>query len=348
MGNLHRIGLALGLLALVLLAAACAPAQSGPVAPGDATNGGNLWFQSACVGCHGLNAEGSELGPALAHTPLTLHEVTSITRRGGPGMPKYPASQISDADLQDLYAWWQNPVPPAAAVPGQDPWTLANCAGCHGRDGRGGSGPGLVGTSWPFAQFQAVVRGGAHGMPAYSEAQVSDQTLQAMYDWLQAQAQGPAPTAAAAPERDPWSTWACAGCHGRDGRGGSGPGLVGTAWPFAQFQAVVRGGARGMPAFSEAQISDETLQAMYDWLQAQAEGPAPAAQPAPWVQAGCGACHGANAEGATATRLTGEDLSYDEFQRVVRGGEEGMPAYSASQVSDADLRQMYDWLMALP
>jgi len=107
-----------------------------------------------------------------------------------------------------------------------------------------------------------------------------------------------------------------------------------------------------MPAFPESQVSDQTLQAMYDWLQAQAEAPppgsAPEGQPAPWVQAGCGGCHGASAEGASATALTGEDFSYEEFQRVVRRGEEGMPAYSTSQIGDADLRQMYDWIKGLP
>jgi mono/diheme cytochrome c family protein len=32
----------------------------------------------------------------------------------------------------------------------------------------------------------------------------------------------------------------------------------------------------------------------------------------------------------------------------VRGGVEGMPAYSTGQISDTDLQRMYDWLMALP
>jgi len=101
-----------------------------------------------------------------------------------------------------------------------------------------------------------------------------------------------------------------------------------------------------MRRFSAAQISDQTLQAVYAWLQAQTE--LPAAQQNPWVQAGCGGCHGASAEGGTAPPLTREDSDYNEFQRVVREGEEEMPAYSTSQISDTDLRRMYDWLMALP
>ena len=87
---------------------------------------------------------------------------------------------------------------------------------------------------------------------------------------------------------------------------------------------------------------------MYAWFQ----NPVPVAtdevEQNPWTQAGCGGCHGTNAEGGSAPGLTGEEYSYDEFQRVVREGEEGMPAYGTSQISDTDLQRMYDWLMALP
>jgi mono/diheme cytochrome c family protein len=270
-------------------------------------------------------------------------------------MPKYPANQISDEDLQAMYAWWQNPVPaPTEPVTdavtggaGQDPWTQSACTSCHGRDALGGSGPGLAGTSQPFSDFVAVVRQGAPGMPGYPEAQLGDESLQAMYGWLQAQAEAVTPAPTFGPERDVWATWACAGCHGRDALGGSGPGLAGTPRPFAEFQSVVRQGAQGMPAFSEAQISDEMLQAMHDWLQAQAPEPDAAGQPAQWMEASCGACHGANAEGASATALTLEDLSFEEFEQAVRGGEEGMPAYGTSQISDTDLRKMYDWITGL-
>jgi mono/diheme cytochrome c family protein len=264
MSNSHRTWLALDLLAIVLLAGACGATQTGPVTQGDATRGQSLWAQSACMGCHGVNAQGSTGGPALANTPLTIHDVTNIVRRGGPGMPKYSASQTSDQTLQDVYAWFQNPVPAATGGLGQDPWTQSACAGCHGASALGGSGPSLAGTSQPFAAFQAVVRQGARGMPPFSGTQIGDQTLQAIYAWLQAQAQ------------------------------------------------------------------------------------VPAAQQNPWVQAGCGGCHGANAEGGSAPALAGEEISYDRFQRVVRGGEEEMPAYSTGQISDTDLQRMYDWLMALP
>ncbi len=192
MSHSHRTWLALGLLAIVLLAGACGAAQTGPVTQGDATRGQSLWAQSACMGCHGINAQGSTGGPALADTPLTIGDVTNIVRRGGPGMPKYSASQASDQDLQDMYAWFQNPG--------------------AGRDGRAGAGPvdtiGLrrlprgrrPGRERPGpGRHVAALRRlpdrcapGRGGMPPFSTAQMSDQTLQAIYAWLQAQAQGPA------------------------------------------------------------------------------------------------------------------------------------------------------------
>ena len=264
MSHSYRMWLALDLLATVLLLGACSATQGGPVAEGDATHGQSLWAQAACMGCHGVNAQGSAAGPALANTPLTGRDVTNIVRRGGPGMPRYSASQISDLDLQDMYAWFQNPGPAPTGGLGQNPWAQSACAGCHGPTALGGTGPGLAGTTQPFAAFQAIVRRGGASMPPFSANQISDQTLQAIYAWLQAQTQ------------------------------------------------------------------------------------LPAAQQNPWVQAGCGGCHGASAEGGSAPPLTGEDFSYDRFQRVVRRGEEEMPAYSTSQISDTDLRRMYDWLMALP
>jgi mono/diheme cytochrome c family protein len=349
MSKSHRTWLALGLLAIVLLAGACDVTPSGMVTPGDAIHGRSLWAQSECIGCHGGNAQGSTGGPALANTPLTIREVINITRRGGPGMPKYPARQISDQDLQDMYAWFQNPVPAPTGEREQDPWTQSGCGGCHGANGEGASAPALTSTSQPFSAFETVIRQGAEGMPKSPTSQVSDQDLRDMYAWLQAQAPIPAPTDEM--EQDPWTQSTCAGCHGGNAQGSTnGPALAGTSQPFSAFEAVVRHGAEGMPAFSESQISDRTLQEMYTWLQAQAPVPTPTGEPEQdlWTQSGCGACHGENGEGGSAPGLTGEEYSYDEFRRVVREGDEGMPAYSTSQISEPDLQRMFDRLRALP
>jgi mono/diheme cytochrome c family protein len=89
---------------------------------------------------------------------------------------------------------------------------------------------------------------------------------------------------------------------------------------------------------------------MFDWLQAQVQAPAATdeVEQDAWTLAGCGGCHGANAEGGSAPGLASEELSYDAFQRVVRQGAEGMPGYSTSQIGEMDLQRMFDWLKALP
>jgi mono/diheme cytochrome c family protein len=245
------------------------------------------------VACHGIDAQGTRSGPALAGTPLSARDVINITRRGGPGMPKYPASQIGDQEIQDMYAWFQNPTPAATA---------------------GGQ---------PTAGAQPTV--------------AVQPTVAAEALWVQA---------------------GCGACHGASGEGGTAPALRAEGLSFDRFQRVVRQGARGMPAYGVGQISDGALQSIYDWLQGRAQAPgAPLAEATPqtpadaqalWAQVGCGACHGANAQGGSAPGLAGEGFSYERFQRVVRRGEEGMPAYSTAQISGADLQRLYDWLRALP
>ena len=63
----------------------------------------------------------------------------------------------------------------------------------------------------------------------------------------------------------------CASCHGEDFSGGMGPALEGTSLSEEEFTDTVRNGQNSMPAFSEDQVSDEELTAMYDMWSEQAE-----------------------------------------------------------------------------
>ncbi|MCD2136864.1 c-type cytochrome [Salinicoccus halitifaciens] len=56
----------------------------------------------------------------------------------------------------------------------------------------------------------------------------------------------------------------CASCHGEDFSGGMGPALAGTDLSEEEFTDIVRNGQGSMPAFSEDQVSDEELTAMYE------------------------------------------------------------------------------------
>jgi mono/diheme cytochrome c family protein len=163
-----------------------------------------------------------------------------------------------------------------------------------------------------------------------------------MYAWFQ----NPVPAVTPELAQNPWTGSSCAGCHGVNALGGSGPSLAGTSLPFPAFEAVVRRGSEAMPAYSPSEMGDAELGHIYDWLQSRAE--VPAAPRTVWVATGCGGCHGPNAEGGSASGLTAEEISYDEFHQVVREGTEGMPAYGPSQISDEELQQVYEWLSEAP
>jgi mono/diheme cytochrome c family protein len=175
-------------------------------------------------------------------------------------------------------------------------------------------------------------------MPAYGTGQIGDAALQGLHEWLQAQATAPVEPGVV------WAQTGCGGCHGAEAEGGTGPALTGEEYAYEAFRQVVRQGAEGMPAYGTGQIGDAALQGLYEWLQAQA----PAEPGGVWTQTGCGGCHGADGRGASAPALTGEEYAYEAFQQVVREGAEGMPAYGADQIGDADLRRIYEWLRAGP
>ncbi|WP_462420888.1 c-type cytochrome [Salinicoccus sp. Marseille-QA3877] len=57
-----------------------------------------------------------------------------------------------------------------------------SCASCHGEDFSGSMGPALAGTSLGEDEFTDIVRNGQGSMPSFSEDEVSDEELTAMYE----------------------------------------------------------------------------------------------------------------------------------------------------------------------
>jgi mono/diheme cytochrome c family protein len=68
--------------------------------------GAQTWASSPCAGCHGPNAEG-RIGPKLAGTQLSLDQVRTKVHQGMSGMemPRFSAGQVSDSDIDIIYAW---------------------------------------------------------------------------------------------------------------------------------------------------------------------------------------------------------------------------------------------------
>ena len=59
-----------------------------------------------------------------------------------------------------------------------------SCASCHGEDFSGGMGPALAGTSLGEDEFSEIVRNGQGSMPAFSEDEVNDEELTALYEFF--------------------------------------------------------------------------------------------------------------------------------------------------------------------
>ncbi|TML50597.1 MAG: cytochrome c, partial [Actinobacteria bacterium] len=84
---------------------------------GDVSSGLSL-FTEHCAGCHQVDAEGGYLTnavapPLLQATPVQIAEAVRI----GPYlMPKFPANQISDAQLNSIIAYVQWAKHPAAVA----------------------------------------------------------------------------------------------------------------------------------------------------------------------------------------------------------------------------------------
>ncbi|MFN2220687.1 MAG: c-type cytochrome, partial [Anaerolineae bacterium] len=86
------------------------PEASLPQEP-DPVVGAQLWAQKPCSGCHGAQAMG-DIGPRLAGTVLQFDEVLLRVRAGKGDMPAFSETEVSDLELQHIYAWLESIAPP--------------------------------------------------------------------------------------------------------------------------------------------------------------------------------------------------------------------------------------------
>ncbi|MGC8781377.1 MAG: c-type cytochrome [Anaerolineae bacterium] len=69
---------------------------------------------------------------------------------------------------------------------------------------------------------------------------------------------------------------------------------------------------------------------------------------AAWEAANCKSCHGANGEGKYAGVRAGDGKTAADWIKQVRTPRANMPAYSAAQISDATLTDMWAYMQTLP
>lgn len=117
---MKQLLVASALLSLALSAAA----QSARSDRTAAANGESVFLRVGCFTCHGTVGHGGA-APRLAPNTLPLAGFTTWVRNGTPGwsfgsgMPAFPTSVLSDADLADVRAYLasQPPPRPVAEIP---------------------------------------------------------------------------------------------------------------------------------------------------------------------------------------------------------------------------------------
>jgi formate dehydrogenase gamma subunit len=88
---------------------------------GDIERGTELW-QTNCAGCHGAEAAGQTVSPAvsLVERDLDFRAFIASIRRGPAEMPAFTVTQIRDEEVADLWVWFQDvqgeTAPPAEAT----------------------------------------------------------------------------------------------------------------------------------------------------------------------------------------------------------------------------------------
>jgi mono/diheme cytochrome c family protein len=109
---------------ILLCFASSAVAQTARTDRLGVANGESAYLRVGCQACHGTVGHGGA-APRLAPNTLPLPGFTAWVRNGTPGwsfatgMPAFPASAISDADLADIHAYLASlpPPPPVADIP---------------------------------------------------------------------------------------------------------------------------------------------------------------------------------------------------------------------------------------
>ncbi|MCP3936544.1 MAG: hypothetical protein GY708_14355, partial [Actinomycetia bacterium] len=142
----------------------------------------------------------------------------------------------------------------------------------------------------------------------------------------------------------------CAGCHGSAGQGGIGPALADRALSEAAIRSATANGVGSMPGFSGSLTAAE-IDAVTSYVVGLGTGSGTTpttSPPGPLSPAGnyavlCALCHGANGQG---TGL-GPDIrseSAGEIARYVRQGEDTMPAFGQSALSDQELQELITYI----
>jgi mono/diheme cytochrome c family protein len=164
----------------------------------------------------------------------------------------------------------------------------------------------------------------------------------------------------------------CRNCHGPQGEGGFGPDLAGRGLNGAQVYRAAHQPWGVMPAFVDAQVNQQQATDLAAFFATMPKRPAPAkwrfeatpempAGQAMLINMGCGQCHSPNFQGPRGN-LGAVNADFEYFANLVynhttatpvhraslgvnapNGANLDMGNFSRTRLSEADLRQIYDW-----
>ena len=169
-------------------------AKSADASAGNIDNGKRLFASAGCATCHGTQAQGTNLAPAIAPPPLELQAMIAYVRQPTGKMPPVPAATASTQQLADIYAFLKSIAPPSSsaleslqgnAENGKKLFAAYGCYECHGRQGAGAAiAPRIGPPALSLVGVIRYVRAPTGQMPPYTAKVVSDQDLADIYSFL--------------------------------------------------------------------------------------------------------------------------------------------------------------------
>lgn len=78
------------------------------MAAGDAAKGKDKFVTHGCFQCHNYQGQGGDAGAKLAPKPMPFEALVNFVRTSNRQMPPYSEQILSNADLEDIYAYLQS------------------------------------------------------------------------------------------------------------------------------------------------------------------------------------------------------------------------------------------------
>lgn len=161
---------------------------------GNVDNGKRLFASTGCATCHGAQAQGTNLAPAITPPPLEVSSMIAYLRQPTGKMPPVSVATASDQQVGDIYAFLKSIAPASSSAVeslkgnlenGRKLFTAYGCYECHGRQGAGAAiAPRIGPPALSLAGFVRYVHAPTGQMPPYTARVVSDQDLADIYSYL--------------------------------------------------------------------------------------------------------------------------------------------------------------------